>query len=160
MLLWKLFYSQNSPLTKKVRTPYHKMHKIKPACNKCWNFFFLRFKNSVGICQGIGSHYSMSDTFTLKCISNSFGWLFLAIAMATVSTAISTSRGPSFIYIFLGRFSLAKQLILVVYLYQKPRWPLLSLRTAERSVSFFSAFIGASVSLCGTFLQQLFQSCF
>ena len=63
-------------------------------------FFFCRFKNSVGICQGISSHYSMSDTFTLTCISNSFGWLFLAVVMATVSTAISTSRAQPPSYIF------------------------------------------------------------
>lgn len=84
----------------KVSYPYHEIHKIKPACDKGWFFFFCRFKNSVGICQGISSHYSMSDTFTLTCISNSFGWLFLAVVMATVSTAISISRAQPPSYIF------------------------------------------------------------
>lgn len=84
----------------------------------------------------MGSHYSMSDTFTLTCISNSFGGLFLGVVMATISTAISTPRAQD-CSLILGCFSSNKAINTLACLYWKLEQPVLPFQTL--SVHFPSA---------------------
>lgn len=127
--------------------PY--IHKIKPACDKCWNISFSGSK--------IVLESAKESAHIIQCQTHLHSYV-LVIPLVDFSLLLSwqpfplplVPLGPCLVHIFLGCFSCNKAINTCGISVSKPWWPVLSLGTAEHSVSFLSASVGASVSLCGT----------
>lgn len=111
---------------RKLVTPYCEIHKIKPACDKCWNIFFSgskivleSAKESAHIIQCQTHLHSDVLVIPLVDFSLPLSWQRFPLSLAPL--------GPSLLHIFLGRSSSNKAINTVAYLYQKPQWPVLSL---------------------------------
>ena len=111
---------------RKLVTPYCEIHKIKPACDKCWNMFFSGSK--------IVLESAKESAHIIQCQTHLHSYV-LVIPLVDFSLPLSWQRfplslvplGPSLLHIFLGRSSSNKAINTVAYLYQKPQRPVLSL---------------------------------
>ena len=143
---------------KKLVTPYHEIHKIKPASDKCWIFFFFAGSKTVLESAKESAHIIQCQTHLHSHV--------LVIPLVDFSLPLSWQQfplplvplGPSLLHIFLGCSSSNKAMNTCgISVSEAP---------VARSVSWHcwalgchhSAFVGASVSLCGASLYQLLRA--
>lgn len=106
---------------KKLVTPYHEIHKIKPACDKGWIFFFF-FAGSKTVLES-----AKESTHIIQCQTHLHSHV-LVIPLVDFSLLLSWQRfplpfvslGPSLLHIFLG-FSSSNKAI--------NTWPSISVRS-------------------------------